>query len=73
MLFSWSWYFVVAHLDVDERNNLCLQTILGCLDDDNELLTHLWSDLQRDLLLQFFRNRILDEPAIEFNLGIFNE
>ena len=64
---------LVSHFDIDERNNLCLQTIFRCLDHNDEFLTHLRSNLERDLLLQFFGDRILYEPAVELDLGILDE
>lgn len=64
---------LVSHFDIDERNYLCLQTVFRCLNHDYELLTHLRSNLEGDLLLEFLGDRILDEPAVELNLGILNE
>ena len=73
MLFGWDCCLIISHLDIDERNNLCLQTIFRCFYDNNEFLTHLWSNLEGDLLLEFFGDRILYEPAVELDLGIFDE
>lgn len=73
MLFGWRRSFLVSHFDIDERNNLGLQTIFRGLDHNYELLTHLRSNLESDLLLELLGERILYEPAAELDLGIFDE
>ena len=73
VLLGWGRSLIVSHFDINERNNLGLQTIFWCLDHNYELLTHLWSDLEGDLLLEFLGDRILNEPAVELHLRILDE
>lgn len=73
MLLNWCLAFLTTHLDVNERHNLGLKSIFWCLDDNNEFLTHLSSNLKSDLLLQFLSDWILNEPAIELNFGVLDE
>lgn len=73
MFFDRCFAIIVAHLDVNERDDLGLETVLRRLDHNDELLTHLRPDLERDLLLQFLRDGVLNEPAIELNLRVLDE
>ena len=57
-----------GHFDVDEGYNPGLELVLGSLDHDNELLAHLWSNFQGDLLLELLGDGVLYEPAIVFKL-----
>jgi len=73
MFFDRCFVVVIAHLDINERYYLGLKAVLRSFDHDDELLTHLGADLQRDLLLQFFSDWVLNEPAIELNLRVLDE
>lgn len=64
---------IVSHLDVDEADNPSLESILWSFDNNYELLLHLWPNFYRDCFLKLLGDRILNEPAIELNFGIFDK
>jgi len=60
----------ILHLNIDEWNNLGLQSIFGSFNDNDEFLALLWSNFQWDLFLELFGYRIFNKPAIELNFRI---
>lgn len=64
---------VTHHLNINEGDNFGLETVLGCLDNDNELLAHLWPNFESNLFLKLLCDRVFDEPAIEFGFRVLNE
>ena len=73
LLHGYQAFLAIAHLNVDEGDNLGLKSVLWCLNNDDELLAHLWADLEGDLLLELFGDRVLDEPTVELYLRVFDK
>lgn len=62
----------VSQLNINERYNLRLEPVLRRLGHDNELLTHLWPNLDSDLLLKLLAPRIFNEPTVELLLRVLD-
>lgn len=60
----------LSHLDVYEWNNFRLEFVLWSFDNNNELLAHLWANLESDLFLKLFWHWVFNEPAVVLQLSI---
>ena len=63
----------MGHLDVNEADYSGLKPVFRSFHHNNEFLLHLRSDFNGNAFLQFLRNWVLNEPAVELNLGILDK
>ena len=66
---GWSQIF---NLHINERNDARLQLILWCFDDNYKLLSRVCLQLDAELLLQLFRCRVFNVPAVKLCFRILD-